>query len=816
MKTADAVIEFYNANAAAVPDPREMVAVGLALKLVNAPKDALRILTKAQRADKADHAATIELGRLLLLKGQVTDASNEFNTVLRAAPKHPDALIGLAACAFSLGKLEDAETHGKAALEAAPNAAAAHDLLAAMAFIDDDFDGMQAHADKSLAVNHSGIGARSLLAGCALARGNRAGYEREEALILKINPRCAAFYTTVGEVCSRKRRMTLAEQMFRKAIELDADAYDAMAALGQHLFRQAKYDEAKELLDASHRIDGFNVRTYNTLNLLDEMRKYEVFEAGPGLAVRLEKGQDGVLAEYVKEHALRSLDELCGTYRFRPAERVVIEVLPTQRYFATRCIGLPHIGAIGVCFGNVVAFTSPRIQGGHVNWRETLRHELTHAVTLLATDYRIPHWLTEGMAVHEQGSDRPYEWDVLLKTAARLGRLLPISQLTRAFTRPRTAEERMLAYCQSEVVVDFFVKKSGAKCLPELVAAFRGGKELPEAVQAVAGMPLAEFEKQCLAYVADAARSLPVLPKLTPQDEKYVIDEAAKKPDDADAQCTFALLLAAKQKPAEATAAADRAIRANARCAESHYIKAVIAQMQKRDADAAAAAQAALRADADYAPAHFLIAVAAEKEKKTTDAVRHLREAIRSHPTFPQPYVALAKLHKEMKQDDEAAAVLEQLIRRVPNPLAQCIELGRHYAAKKRWADAARVADVAIGIGPFFGEPHILAGQALWELGREDAAVREMEAGVICADASLKQMKAACEQLLAAGKKPQAAQLQKQIDEGCKLAAANGLRLARAYLKRGDAARAKLAALAAFDMDPNDDEIRELLRKLTK
>ena len=39
---------------------------------------------------------------------------------------------------------------------------------------------------------------------------------------------------------------------------------------------------------------------------------------------------------------------------------------------------------------------------GTFNWAQVLRHEYTHTVTLGATDNRIAHWMTEGLAVLEE------------------------------------------------------------------------------------------------------------------------------------------------------------------------------------------------------------------------------------------------------------------------------------------------------------------------------------------------------------------------------------------------------------------------------
>jgi tetratricopeptide (TPR) repeat protein len=811
---AKAVTDFYSDNRDKITAPREMAAVGLAHALENAPKSALRVLARAQRADKTLPLATLELGRLFALKGQVTDASKEFNSVLRAHPKHPEALAGLAGCAFSIGKLAGAQKYARSALKGAPNMVDAFDLLAAVAIIEENFDGAAARSKQSLAINPNGIPARAILAGCHLVRNERAAYEKEAARIRKLNPTCNTFYTIVGNVCERKRRMTLAESMYRTAIKLNPNAYDAMAALGRHLFRQAKYAEARKLLDQSHRIDGFNVRTYNSLKLLDEMDQYKVIKAGDAVNVRLKGTPDGVLADYVAEYAAREVAILAKRYRYALKQPITVEVLPTQRYFAARVVGLPHIGAIGVCFGNVVALTSPRVQRARVNWRETLRHELAHAVTLLGSDYRVPHWLTEGMAVHEQQSERPYSWDVLLKTSARFNRLIPLGKLTKGFTRPDTAQERMLAYCQSEVVLDFFIKKSGKKCLPELVAAFREGKTLAQAVQAVTGTPLAKFEKECMAYIRAEIAKIPVLPKVTRGDEKFIFDIAAAEPGDAEAQCALALFLLASRKPDQAAKTVEKALRANPKCAEALYIKARIAAAKRQTNAAVKAARAAVKADPNYAPAHHALGEAAVKAGKTDAAARHFRAAIAAHRRFPQPYRALAKIYKDKKQDDKAAVVLEALIKNTSNSFGPCIELARHYVKTKRWKDAARIADVAIGIGPFYSQPHLIAGEALSALGETKRAVKEMEIAALCAHDTLKAMESAYKRLVRYRRTKQAAELRKQIDQARTDTSKNNVRLARAYIKQGRKDLAKTTALAAFDLDPNNAEAKALVIQL--
>ncbi len=46
---------------------------------------------------------------------------------------------------------------------------------------------------------------------------------------------------------------------------------------------------------------------------------------------------------------------------------------------------------------------------GDFNWGSTLWHEMSHVFILTATNFRVPRWFTEGLAVHEEGERSP-EW----------------------------------------------------------------------------------------------------------------------------------------------------------------------------------------------------------------------------------------------------------------------------------------------------------------------------------------------------------------------------------------------------------------------
>ena len=105
-----------------------------------------------------------------------------------------------------------------------------------------------------------------------------------------------------------------------------------------------------------------------------------------------------------------------------------------------RTLGLPGLeGALGVCFGKVIAVDSPAARkAGSFNWGSALWHEFAHVITLQMTSHNIPRWFSEGVSVFEEYKARP-GWgdhiDLRFVKAYKEGKLLKASELNRGFTR---------------------------------------------------------------------------------------------------------------------------------------------------------------------------------------------------------------------------------------------------------------------------------------------------------------------------------------------------------------------------------------------
>jgi tetratricopeptide (TPR) repeat protein len=153
----------------------------------------------------------------------------------------------------------------------------------------------------------------------------------------------------------------------------------------------------------------------------------------------------------------------------------------------------------------VVAMDSPSARRpGEFNWGSTLWHEMSHVFILTATNFRVPRWFTEGLAVHEEGKHSP-EWknqptpEVL--AAIRDKKLLPVARLDRGFVYPDYPAQVMVSYFQAGSICDFVEEKWGEGKLLDMVHSYAQLKTTPEAIQQNLAVAPEEFDKRYLAWI---------------------------------------------------------------------------------------------------------------------------------------------------------------------------------------------------------------------------------------------------------------------------------------------------------------------------
>jgi len=327
--------------------------------------DAATFLDEALRLNPNSARAYLAFARNKRLDGG-EEVASALSRALTINPNFVDALAFKAAITLETGHYQDAATEIEKALKINPRSLEAHSLRAAMFYLQDR------------------------------------DFEPEVAATLAISPRYGEIYNTLSHYATITRRTEQATKFARRATEIAPRLWDAHLNLGMALLRLGQMETGRAEVETAFKGDPFNVWAKNTLDLLDTMRDFKETKHGAFIIKAAAKESD-VLSPYAASLLEEAAAKLTAKYHFTPKGPIVVEIFNNHEDFAVRTLGIPGLGALGVCFGFVVALDSPSArEAGEFNWGSTLWHEYTHVITLQMTNYRIPRWFSEGLSVYEE------------------------------------------------------------------------------------------------------------------------------------------------------------------------------------------------------------------------------------------------------------------------------------------------------------------------------------------------------------------------------------------------------------------------------
>lgn len=674
LRRFDRFIDVYNQSSSLSAE--ELTAVGVAcwyLGVTNPQlyRDALKALDEAKAKDPSSFEPTILAGRLFLEKYNSPDASSSFEEVLAVNSEHPEALLGLAKVKAFDGSPE-AITLTEKALEINPSFVSARAFLAEQQLMLEKFDNAREEALKALEVNPVSREALPILAAAELLSDDEAQFRDIERRALERNPRDADFYNTLADIAVKNRLYDRAVDFASKAVELNDRSWEGYGLLGVNQLRLGDIEEGRANLERSFEGDPYNVWNKNTLDLLDTFEDYETTET-ERFELFIEGTESDLLAVYFGEIAEEAYDALVTRYDYRPETPIRIEVFPSHGDFSVRTLGLPGLGALGVCFGPVIAVDSPSARPkGQFNWASTLWHELAHTFTLGVTDHRVPRWLSEGLSVLEERRARP-GWgdDVNLGFLAAYQRdkLLPIAELNAGFMRPTYPQQVGISYYQASLVSELIERDFGFQAIRDMLAAYRNGQSTPEVFEQVLALSLDEFDERFEAYLAER------------------FDEIA------------ATLRLPEEGEALPTTIEDLSSRA-----------------EQDEFDFIAHLETGRRALAD-----------GETEK----ARKHLERAKELFPEYAgegSPYLALARMHEEAGRLERGAEELQTFVDLNENHYEAHVKLAELYRELGEPEKAAAILQRALYIYPFEIEVHQTLATLFREIGRYQDVVVERRA----------------------------------------------------------------------------------------
>jgi len=255
----------------------------------------------------------------------------------------------------------------------------------------------------------------------------------------------------------------------KQATEAAPDSMKTLFSLAQSQVRAGEYSEGWKNMERVHKEDPFNVAAYNQITLRDKIKDYPILKKD-GVHVRMSHEDAAIFGQHTLDLAVRSKNVLSKKYGITLPYPVLIEMLPKQRDFAIRTLGVPGGESfLGVCFGPLITMTSPRGRLGRANWESVLWHEMAHTITLHASGNKVPRWLTEGLSVYEEREVRE-GWGFGMKSEYRsrfLNDKIPnIRDLNKSFTGP----DVILGYYHASLVVEYLVAEFGHKIIQDILA----------------------------------------------------------------------------------------------------------------------------------------------------------------------------------------------------------------------------------------------------------------------------------------------------------------------------------------------------------
>lgn len=775
----------YDSDAISSTDGEGLAMVGRAMHLLRHPKDANRAYNESERAERDRVETLLWRAELYMEKYDPGHAQEVLDEVLKIAPHRADAMVMLARLKVSEAfDFEAAEKLVRDALSINPKHTGAFAVRAGIALRDMNLPAANSAIDSGLAIDAGNLELLSLRAAARFLGDDMSGFEAAKRDLFSHNPEFSRGYGIIGEYAEWEHRYGDVIAMMKQATALDAADADAWATLGLMQTRAGDETAGVKSLEEAWRRDHFNVRVYNTLELLYRKWIPQQYEEGQSgiFNLRYPKDEKAVLERYVP----RMLGEAWGAmklhYMFTPTTPVAVEMYRERQHFSVRTSGLPNIGIQGVCFGHVVAAMSPDSEP--FNWGNVLWHELGHVFAIQLSNSHVPRWFTEGLSEYETMIRRP-EWqrelDPELYTALKRGILPGALDMNTAFTHAEGDLDVTVAYYAASQMLAYTAEEFGFPGITRALTLWGQGKTTAEVIRGAFGVSPTDYDARFHAWA---------MKRLARYDGQYMFSPPSKSLDDAraaanaapestSARVAYAVALLRAHMADEARREIDVVLKKDPKDQDAHFVASKLAAMSK-DVDGEEGNLKAIQAAGGdgYAVEMGLVEVARERRDRAKERAA-LEAAHRFDPSQSDPLRGLFDLANDEKRDADALGALRELARLDQHDRHVWKVLLDKLVGLQQWDEAKRVGESALYVDVENGAIHVDYARALAATGDHSTAAFELESALLCDG------------------KPQ------------EKAAVHAL-LAREYSALGDAGSARTHRDEALRLDPTNADARQL------
>lgn len=190
-------------------------------------------------------------------------------------------------------------------------------------------------------------------------------------------------------------------------------------------------------------------------------------------------------------------DELERTIGPGPRIRSVVRLIKTREAFR-RLVDNDLVVALAVPSKDLIVIDYSRMNVQPLTLETTLKHELCHVeLHHRVREEGLPRWFDEGICQWVNGGLAEIATDgsrSALKGAVLSNRFLSIDEMTLRF--PAGGRELLLAYEESESIIEYIAKEFGPPAVLDLLKHLGEGKDPENAFEKALGITLPEFEKR--------------------------------------------------------------------------------------------------------------------------------------------------------------------------------------------------------------------------------------------------------------------------------------------------------------------------------
>lgn len=616
--------------------------------------------------------AHYEAGRLFAEKYNQADAAKELKAALVLNPNAAEIHAALGQLSLEEFELSAAQSACQRALEINPQSLDALLLKADIHLA--NFEARQAvavlgDALKLHPTSEATLGRMAEAYAAVDGLSRQAAQSRFDKLVAEVttrNPHAGMFFEAMADALDRLRRWPAAAQYYQQAVERMPQLARARGQWGMMLMRLGDEPRAKQVLHEAFDADPFNVRVNNSLKVLEVLDGYETLETEHFL-IRFDPQHDKILARYLGQWLEEVYPQLVERMGAAPQGKSLFEVFSHAKntdghgWFSARMVGLPHIHPIGACAGKIVALQSPSEGRQRFNWARVVKHEFVHVINLQQTEFNIPHWFTEALAVLSEGYPRPQSWDELLAARGRQNKLFDLDSINLGFIRPHSSDDWTLAYCQASLYAQYMLDQYGHDAVAKMLSAYADNLTTAEALQRALGVNQTDFERGYRAFVDQIVAQVPASRSGDELSPGALERALAKNPRDANLLAKMAQAHLARRDYPQARRSADAALAIDPRNALASYVRARLHLLVGENAEALKRLEGALDRQN---PQENLLALLAGLKLKAEDykSAAELYELGAQHePNSLRWQKSLAAVYLKSGEDNKLAAVLARL-----------------------------------------------------------------------------------------------------------------------------------------------------------